>query len=131
MIGGLHDALERVLRGDVLQLDGQTVAVLDGHVEEDVDAERVAERLVDLLDRCLVRKAQRDRLVGGGVELRRLGLGDVLLGRFFLDVVDGTAGGGELRVVDDRHRLGQLHRGELVGGVEPDGDLQLRRGHLG
>ena len=87
VIGGLHDALERLLRGDVAQLDGDAV-VLDGLVEEDVDAERVAEGAVDVLDRRVARERQRDRLVRGRVELRRLGLGDGRL-RALLDLVDG------------------------------------------
>ena len=86
MIGGLHDALEGLLGGDVLQLDGDAV-VLDGLVEEDVDAEGAAERFVDFLDRRLVRKRERDRLIGGRAELRRCGLGDVRLGAF-LQLVD-------------------------------------------
>ena len=76
VIGGLHHALERLLRGDVLQLDGDAV-VLDRLIEEDVDAEGVAEGAVDVLDRRLAREGERDRLVRGRVELRRLGLGDV------------------------------------------------------
>jgi hypothetical protein len=50
VIAGLHDALERGLRGDVAELDGDAV-VLDGLVEQDVDAEGIAEGAVDVLDR--------------------------------------------------------------------------------
>jgi len=60
--GGAHQDLERVLGGDLGELDGD-VLIAQVRVEEDVDPVRLAERAVDVEDRDRLREVERDRLL--------------------------------------------------------------------
>ena len=128
MIRGLHEAFERLLCCDVLQLDGDAV-ILHGLIEKDVDAERVAEGFVDLLDRSLLRERERDGLIGTGVELRRRRLRGVGF-RAALEVVDGGRLAGLRRFLEGVDGLAVFDGGELVRGIEPHDQLELRGGEL-
>ena len=114
MIRGLHHALQGLLGRDVAQLDGDAI-VLDRLIEENVDAERVAQRAIDILHRRFAREGKRDWLLRRRIELWRLGLGDAPCRYPPLELIDrDVLRRGAVGFLDHVDRFLQLHRGELI-----------------
>ena len=124
-----HQRLERLLELDVRQ-DDRDVVVLQLRVEDDVDAGRVGERAVDLLDRLRLREVQVDRPVARGLEHRAPSARAPVTFFLSVSILDSA-----LRSASCLASLlpgaSSSRRGVVVGRIEQDGLLELDDGEVG